>query len=272
MRTPLFIGLTAGLMTLYLAGPVQAAPQILAVLPSDAGVPFTCAEGQCKADLSTYCLQQKRPAPSHGTVYLPAAAGDFALVIDTPEGRKSVAATDHVTFVESRGFMAVTAVITERKLIALGGTEAVLQVSKAASLLPEAVPYDPNPLTEKEIAYVTKWRRAQGADLVDKAPAAKSARVLASIANRMPRHGAVTPAAMDRIWEQAIGEEMGQALAPAAAKATEPGLARARVEFENCRGGPTRHSFGGIRRCVEYRHDDIIRDLNIKYWKSNPGS
>jgi len=260
--------LITGLMMLCLSAQVQAAPQILAVLPSDAGVPFACAQGQCQADLSTYCLQQKRPAPSHGTVYLPAAAGDFALVIETPNGRKSLPAAKHVRFVESRGFMAVTAVITEQALKKLGGIQAVLRVGKAASLLPEAVPYDLNPLTEKEIAYVTKWRRAQGADMVDKTPGAKAAQLLASVANRMPRHGTVSPAAMDQIWEQAIGDELGST--PTTAPST--GLSKARVEFEQCRTGPTRHSFGGIRRCIEYRHDDIIRDLNIEYWKSAPGS
>jgi len=263
MRLPLFAGLAAGLLISALTAPAQAAPQILAALPNGVGVPFTCAEGQCRADLSTYCLQQKRPSPSHGTVYTPAAAEDFTLVINTARGERTLAAAEHVSFVESRGFMAVSAVIDERALAKLGGTDAVIRVGKAASLLPEPVPYDPNPLTEKEIAYVTKWRREQGAGVVDASPKARAAQVLASVANRMPRHGAIKPAALDGIWQQAIGDELEL---PAA------GLARAQVEFKQCREGPARWSFGGVRRCLEYRHDDMIRDLNIKYWKSNPGS
>jgi len=263
-------GLVAGigLFAMAAGGPVAAAPQILAVLPSDSGVPFTCTQGQCRADLSTYCLQQNRPAPSRGTVYLPAAAEDFALVIKTPKGERTVAAAEHVSFVESRGFMAVTALIDQRVLENLSGLEASLRVGTAASLLPEAIPFDPNPLTEKEIAYVTKWRRDQGTDLVDSKPQAKAAQLLAGINNRMPRHGTITPSAMDNVWEQTIGDEL-TGVAPATAG---PAINRARMEFMECREGASRHSFGGVRSCLEFRHDDMIRDLNIDYWNSRPGS
>ncbi len=268
MRLPIFAGLAAGLMISTLSGPAKAAPQILAALPTSVGIPFSCIDGICQADLSTYCLQQKRPAPSHGTVYTPASAADFKLHIRTAGGVKTLAAAAHVSFVESRGFMAVSAVINELKLKDLGGTDALISVGQAASLLPEAVPFDPNPLTEKEIAYVTKWRREQGASIVDKAPKAKAARVLAGIANRLPRHGATVPETLDSIWQQAIGDEF-DGLAPDVAV---PGLRRARMEFKQCREGGARYSFGGVRRCLEYRHDDMIRDLNIDFWNTKPGS
>ena len=270
MRMLRLAGLLAdiGLFGMAAAGPVAAAPQMLAVLPNDAGVPFTCTEGQCRAELSTYCLQQSRPAPRHGTVYLPAAAEDFQLVIETPSGERTVALADHVSFVESRGFQAVTARIDQRTLENLGGQEASIRVGRAASLLPEARRFDPNPLTEKEIAYVTKWRRQQGTDLVDSKPQAKAAQLLAGITNRMPRHGTITPGALDNVWEQAIGEVLS-GVAPATAG---PAVSQARREFKECRDGAALHSFGGVRRCLEYRHDDMIRDLNIEYWNSAPGS
>ena len=76
------------------------------------------------------------------------------------------------------------------------------------------------------------------------------------------------PHTLNQIWEQAIGDEMQGVPATQAV----PGLQRARMEFKTCQEGPARHSLGGIRCCLEYRHDDIIRDLNIDYWKSSPGS
>ena len=270
MRMLKFTGLIAGIGLLAMAagGPVAAAPQILAVLPSDAGVPFICTQGRCRAELSTYCLQRGRPAPSHGTVYLPAAAEDFALMIKTPKGERTVGAAEHVSFVESRGFMAVTAFIDQRALEDLGGLEARILVGTAASLLPEARPFDPNPLTEEEIAYVTKWRRDQGTDLVDSKPQAKAAQLLAGITNRMLRQGTITTSALESVWEQVIGDEL-TGVAPATAG---PAVSRARMEFMECRDGAGLHSFGGVRRCLDYRHDDMIRDLNIDYWNSWPGS
>lgn len=268
MRNFLFVGLAIGASLFNLPQTANAAPQILAALPTSAGVPFTCREGQCQADLSTYCLQQDRPAPSRGAVYRPAAMADFKLVIRTARGPKTLNAAPHVRFIESRGFMAVSAVIPEASLQSLGGADAVITVGNAASLLPEPTRYDPNPLTEKEIAYVTKWRREQGAGMVDATPKAKAAQVLANVANRLPRRGTTIPETLDGIWEQAIGDELGGA----PAEIVTPALAKARLEFKNCRDGGVRYSFGGVRRCLEYRHDDIIRGLNIDFWNTKPGS
>ena len=268
MRKFLLAGLVVGMGLFSFGQSANAAPQILAALPTSVGIPFTCREGQCQADLSTYCLQQDRPTPSHGAVYHPAAAEDFKLVIRTTAGSTTVNAVPHVRFIESRGFMAVAAIIPEATLQDLGGTDAVITVGNAASLLPEPTRHDPNPLTEKEIAYVTKWRRDQGAGMVDVTPKAKAAQVLANVANRLPRRGATVPETLDGIWEQAIGDELGSA----PAEIVTPALTRARLEFKNCRDGGARYSFGGVRRCLEYRHDDMIRDLNIDFWNSKPGS
>ncbi len=256
---------------LAVSRPALAAPQIIAVLPSDSGVPFACADGLCRADLSTYCLQRERPAPKRGTAYLPAAAEDFKLVIETAQGTRVIDAAAHVGFVESRGFMAIAAVIEEKRLGALADGQiksAALRVGKAASLLPEAKPGDPNPLTEKEIAYVTKWRRQQGAEIVDAKPQARTVRVLAGLANRLPASGFTDPTRLDRLWRDAIGDEFG----PAAPIATDPAIERTNAEIKRCSEGAARHSYGGLRNCLQYRHDDLIRDLNIEYWETKPGS
>ncbi|MBT6096618.1 MAG: hypothetical protein HOH04_17165 [Rhodospirillaceae bacterium] len=258
------------LFILGLNQPAFAAPQIIAVLPSDSGVPFFCADGTCRANLSTYCLQRERPPPSTGAVYVPAAREDFRLIIATASGPKSISIGDDVTFVESRGFLAVAAEIDEARLRALAGGDpkAVLRVGRAASLLPEAVKGDPNPLTEKEIAYVTKWRRGQGTLIVDQSTNARTVKVLAGLTNRLPTFGSTDFSRVSHIWEQAIGDEYGTAT-PAE---SEPGLARAQLELRRCSQSASRYSYGGLRQCLEYRHDDLIRDLNIEYWDAKPGS
>jgi len=257
-----------------IARPALAAPQIIAVLPSDAGMPFACAEGMCKADLSTYCLQRERPAPKRGMPYFPAAAEDFKLIIKTAAETRVIDAAPHVGFVESRGFMAIAATISADRLRALASGEvehAALRVGEAASLLPVAEAGDPNPLTEKEIAYVTKWRRQQGAEVVDGNPDARTVRLLAGLANRMPMSGHSDPARLDEIWRDAIGDELGAAPADTGAGA-DPAISRAHMEFSRCNEGAARYSYAGLRNCLQYRHDDLIRDLNIEYWESKPGS
>ncbi len=264
----LFISLVASVVFLNLSiTSSQAAPQILAVLETDVGVPFVCDEGICKAHLSTYCLQRERPAPTMGAVYLPAAAEDFTLTVNVDsETPRDIAAHKHVTFIESRGFMAVAAVIFEKDLKALGGTDAVIKVASNASMLPKPVAGDPNPLSEKEIAYATNSLRAEGQKFADQTPQASAARLLARVMQTLPVRGQVPAGAGDRIWQNEIGDELP------AGPLQRGGFTRARDAFQDCFSGSQSSAFGGVRNCLEYKHDGLIRDINIDYWDSRVGS
>lgn len=245
----------------------QAAPQILAVLETDVGIPFVCDGGVCKAHLSTYCLQRERPAPSMGTVYLPAAAEDFTLTVNADSNMPlNHPAAEHVTFVESRGFMSVAAVILEKDLAALGGTDAVIKVASNASMLPEPVAGDPNPLTEQEIAYATQSLRLRGNEIADQTPQASAAGLLARVMQTLPLRGGVPGNAADQIWQQEIGDEIP------AEPTKRGGFTRARDAFQDCFSGSQASSYGGVRLCLEFKHDDLIRDINIDYWDSRVGS
>ena len=248
-------------------GPADAAPQVLAALPSAAGVALTCFEGVCRADLSTYCLQRHRPAPKFGFAYVPARAGHFTLVVVGAGGaERRLPAGEHLRFNESRGFMAVAATMTEADYRRLGAVSARIEVAERATLLP--VPYagDPDPLTEKEIAYATGSLRAEGAKAVDGKPKADAARLLARLTNAMPTQGAAPRGTLDQVWRQAIGDEMPPPATGAA------GLGQIRLAYDHCEGRPGTYGWGGLKRCLEYRHDDLIRDLNIDYWQGQPGS
>lgn len=260
--------MAAGLLVSVLSIPAQAAPQIIAVLPSDAGVPFVCSDGRCTAELSSYCLQRERAIPRRGTPYKAAALSDFQLVIRAQGRERVIGATPALEFVSSRDFMAVTAMIDEKHLLDLFGgakMEVALRISPAAALLPEPVRYDPEPLSEKEIAYVTQWRRKQGAEIVDAAPRARTVRTLAQFVNRLPTTGIPDTSVVAHAWERAVKDEFGQSDGA-------PALKQARAELRHCETAASRHSYGGLRWCMQYRHDDLIRDLNIEYWNSKPGS
>lgn len=241
----------------------QAAPQILAVLETDVGVPFVCDQGICKAQLSTYCLQRERPAPTLGAVYVPAAAEDFTLTVNA-DSQSPIhhPASKHVSFIEARGFMAVAAVIREKDLKALGGTNAVIRVASNASMLPVPVPNDPNPLTEKEIAYATDSLRKHGNSIADQTPQASAARLLARVMQTLPVRGTVEDGAAGHLWQNEIGDDVPMD------PIHQGGFTRARDAYQDCFAGSQATSFGGVRRCLEFKHDDLIRDINIDYWDS----
>ncbi len=244
-----------------------AAPQVLAALPSASGIALSCDAGVCRADLSTYCLQRQRPAPKYGFAYVPARADHFTLVVvDAAGADRRLPAGEHLRFNESRGFMAVAATIKETDLRRLGAVLARIEVAEKATLLP--VPYDgdTDPLTEKEIAYATGSLRAEGAAAVDGQPKADAARMLAELTNAMPAAGATPKGRFDDIWRQAIGDELPMP------ESGDIALGEARMAFDYCEGRPGTYSWGGLRRCLEYRHDDLIHDLNIKFWQGQPGS
>jgi hypothetical protein len=266
-RKCLATGIASALFALSSLSSLQAAPQILAVLETDVGVPFLCDDGICKAQLSTYCLQRERPAPVRGAVYVPAAAEDFTLSLVTPDGTvRDLPAARHVHFIESRGFMAVAAIIGEQDLRKLGGTKAVIRVAANASILPQPVANDPNPLTDEEIAFATGSLRQQGTAIADRTAQASAARILARLMQSMPVRGAVPDGAAGQLWQSGIGDDL-----PAEPVLRE-GLTRARDAYQGCFTGSPSGTFGGVRRCLEYRHDDLIRDINIDYWDSRVSS
>lgn len=244
----------------------KAAPQILAALPVESGIELSCSGGVCAAQLSTYCLQRERPAPSMGTAYVPARKEHFTLVLTHDNGNEvRVPAGDHMVFVENRGFMSVAASIEMGRIKALGATAASLVVWEGASLIPVPVANDPNPLTDEEIAYVTDSLREMGKATVDNTPKAGTAKLLAKLNAALPASGPVTASNFDTLWRNAIGDEVPL---PAAG----PALNGAREAYDRCYGGKATYGLSGLKRCLEFQHDDLIRDLNIDYWENQPGS
>ncbi len=253
----------AGLMVALGGGTAHAAPQILAALPSASGIPFVCKAGRCRADLSTYCLQKNRPAPTFGATYAPAAPQSFTLVLTDAAGtERRLPADSHVAFVESRGFTSVSARILESDLARLGATEARIEVAANATLLPVPVAGDPDPLTEREIALATGPLRRLGAYLVDRTPTAAAAGIVSGIAGRLPASdpGAAKPDYRG-IWKDVAGQ-----------RPDRPAAIRARSELDFCLQRAGAYSPVSVRRCLEWRHDGLIRDLNVDYWNSQAGS
>ena len=259
IRLPFWLAL--GLFAALAPGHATAAPQILAALPSESGIPFTCAEGVCVAELSTYCLQRDRSAPQFGDAYEPSDPGAFTLVVTDASGaERRLGAADHVSFVEGRGFTVISARVAAEALTRLGAVSARIEVKANASLLPVAVIGDPDPLTPDEIARAVGPLRQLGARVVDASPEAEAAGVIGALANASPRRGTVEPDRREPLWRQVTGgaQSSGQALA--------------RSTYDGCLAAYDGHQAFSFRSCLETRHDALLRDLSVEYWNVGAGS
>ncbi len=266
MRTGFIFSFAAGLVLAAAHHGAWAAPQVLAALATDGGIPLTCAEGVCEADISTFCLQRDRPPPDFGAAYAPAAPGAFTLVVTDADGaERRLPAEPHVVFVERRGFTAVSARLRKDVLAALGAVGARIEVGANASLVPVPREGDPDPLTAGEIARAVGPLRTLGSRVVDGSADAKAARVVGRMVNALPRKGRVGPARRAALWGEVTGEE--------GIDATEsPALSRAKAEYDWCTESIEGFRFDSLRHCLELRHDRLMRDLSIDYWNANVGS
>lgn len=251
---------------LVVGNDAKAAPQILAALPMESGIELACSGGVCAAQLTTYCLQRERPAPTMGAAYVPATKKHFTLVLTSDEGQQiRLPASEHMRFTENRGFMSVAASIELGRMKALGARSAKLVVWEGASLIPVPEEHDPNPLTAEEIEFVTDSLRTVGQDYVDNQPAAGSAQLLAQLNAALPNEGLVTANTFQGMWQNSIGDEVPLPV-------SGPALQGAQEAFDECAGRASTYMVGGLRRCLEFQHDNLIRDLNIEYWQNQPGS
>ncbi|HEX9568104.1 MAG TPA: hypothetical protein VF987_00360 [Rhodospirillales bacterium] len=266
MKKVLVSWLLAGLLAALMPAGASAAPQVLAALSSEVGIPFTCDGVDCWAQLSTYCMLRNRPAPILGKEYVPAVPERFTLVITDVQGReRSLLAADHVRFFESRAFMSVAAWIPRADLEQLGAVTAVIRVADNAALLPVPEPGDPNPLTAKEIAYATGSLREESARLLETRPEAATARVLAAITNHLPYSQDFDTGETGNLVDKVI-EKIP------AASSDRVGVGQARVKVRMCVGDVTHMRFRTMRGCLESKHDQLIRELNVDYWHSQTGS
>src|SRR3546814_11252281 len=87
------------------AMPAVAAPQILGLVASTGPIPLACDDAGCRAELSSFCLQQPRANPAPDTAYQPAAAGGIFLGGTDLEGAAvRLAAAPSLLFSTARGF------------------------------------------------------------------------------------------------------------------------------------------------------------------------
>jgi hypothetical protein len=254
----------AGFLGLMAAVNAQAAPQALALLETDTATPLVCADGICKAEFTTYCLQKERPLPGAGTAYEVVEGGALGLLLTAADGSvRRVKAAPHIRIRTSRaGHSAVVIEMPADILSQFAARQAALKVGDRVTLAPVAVAGDNQPLTEEERRIAAGPLRTLGAKVVDRdGGSVGTVRVLNRLVNAMPNAIDIAPGARKRLWHRALAS--GFHTAPAGVRAT------AEREYAACWNDRV-VELGGIsvRECLGQRHDRLMWDQGERYWNA----
>ena len=262
--TPRALALALALAPLALAG-ARAAPQVLALVASAEPVPMVCRNGACSVEMSAFCLQPEWRAPVEGTVYYLRGGEGIRVLATTRDGETlTFTAAELGLEVESaRTHTAVRLSVPVEKMQAHNLRSAAIEVGRGVSLVPEAVPGDPRPHSEQDIAIAIGPLRALGTLLVDEGgdPVA-AARIANRLISALPARGRTDDKARATLWRRVMGDE---AAAVGSGAVSAAAMSLARGAYQDCHG----RTMGGmmsLRECLGAAHDRFIGGLNDSYW------
>ncbi len=242
--------------------PALAAPQILALVATPEPVPLTCVDGNCRAELSAFCMQRSRPEPGNGVSYTLHDTASVAIVARAADGRTvRLPLGPGAKIYTARSYTAVAVNIAEASLAGL--TDPAIEVAPETSLIPDAVPGDPDPLSEREIAYTTgPMRQLAEKVLARNAVDRDAATIVSRLVNALPEIGRISRDERNTLWRRVISDGRGHW--------STPGMRKARENLDYCE---YRNSFYSWRNCLTYKHDSLMMHLNTDYWNAaEPGS
>jgi hypothetical protein len=240
------------------------APQILGVVASHGPVPLQCDLDGCRAELSTFCLQQGRENPERGQVYAPIDGADIVL-----SGRNAagdvvrLAAAPYLRFAAARGFTATEVTLSSGNVAELGLNDLAIGVGEKVSLLPATTAGNGASFVDEETALATGPFRERSAAFFDRLGGAGDAIRLANLMiNALPAHGRSAGDSDGRVLEAAVAAGAGRA-------SGIEGVTLARRIYGACEQKvDTRHHFDSMRACLEAAHDRLVANTNVDFWNS----
>jgi hypothetical protein len=240
-------------------GGAQASPQILALLSTGGPVPMECHGALCTAELSAFCLEERRATPEAGTVYRAAPQGTLVLTVTASDGSvREVSAHGYAAFTTLRDMTAVRVTIDRS---ALGdAARLAIRAGEEVALLPAPSSRHGRPHTTAEIALAVGPLRAAGARHVDRSAEAAVARDLTRALNALAQA------------DEAAALMLAGAAAPVA-KACATKVADDKARRASTIGVHGYWSGRGIvaepslRACLQAEHGNLMTRLNHAFWK-----
>lgn len=249
----------AAIPALLAAPSADADPQMLGVIQTASAVPLHCSGDTCAAELTSICLHEARPTPTHGypyTVHNPDALRVTALRQDG--SRVSLNPDDLLRFTAGRGFTTVRVSVPQTVLAELKLAGLTVSVVDPLTLKPSKPSNGGEPLTPSDIELGAGPLRATATRIVDQDnDTLHASEVLARMIDVLPRRGKSPAELRTSVW-QTVAVPHGRQL-------SDTGRHRAKTAYNRCYR-QTRIGDKTLRSCLAETHDDFVRDLNVKYW------
>lgn len=243
-----------------LVNPAAAAPQVLGVMASHGPVPLACSGGECRAEVTAFCLQESRPVPPEATAYQPVGGAPMRLVLRRADGTTlRLDATAEVRLASRRGFTALTIAVPEATLARHGAIAAAIEIGPDVTVAPVPVAGDPKPQSEEELALAAGPIRRFATERLEQGPAAEASRLTQRLISALPPQDQETAEIRNGLWETAIG-------APPPALASR-GVALARRAYEGCQAALANGYMRNMRHCLELQHGEMMIERTHAFWR-----
>ncbi|MFO0998134.1 MAG: hypothetical protein U1F33_15740 [Alphaproteobacteria bacterium] len=264
--------MTAALAALSFCGAAShatAAPQIMALLPTDGAKTLACAKGFCRAEFTVICLQVERRAPVTGVAYDLMPGSNVAVVLSRSgrEDQRIDAGSAHLTVTSLRTHVSVEIRVPETVRRSSQAASISISVPKTAFLIPKPAPDDPTPITIAEVrGVVGQHLRIAPQFERDVAAGLAAARILSELVNELPTAPNTTPAEERRIANAVFARVLAAEDRP-----HRLALDDVRRLFERCQYKSIRIDFGTAQSCLEADHDSVMSGINMVYWNRTQG-
>jgi len=282
LHRPMMVAATTAAIAAFLVAPPASAdttpssalpPQVLGLVAHATPIPLSCDGGTCSVLVSSFCLQEDRPAPSAGQVYETAGAGDVTLVVrDRNGGEREFSGAGLLAYDSEGDFTRTRISMDEARLAALGAAEVSVRIAPMVSLIPVMDTPIPTAVADRdaEAAFGAPRFAAEGF-FRPGSPRSDSAVTMTRMINRLPAtlSGGVDPNAIDPFKRAALWDHVKSS--GGLTGLSVEGVERAKSELDRC-GQFAEMGFKlTLRGCLEGAHDRTMREINDEFWDAEVG-
>ncbi len=238
------------------ARPAAAEPQILGVVATTAPIQMRCENGECTANLATFCLEPNRSQPTAGDAYRPASRAHVQISRIDELGRRVPVETS-ARYFSDYYYTSVQVIVPEA---AAAGGELYISALPGAALLPVSGADVENPHTPEETAMaVGQARRLASTFFENGDPVVEGAQLLNRALSLLPTQGRVNDDERNRIWQATLGST-----GPLSDEGKEWG---AKI-YTMCQETAKMRVYYNMRGCLKQQNRQLLGNPNSAFWKS----